>query len=207
MRTHRHTFVVSGLFFTLVGIYLLVAASSVYADTLTGSTVTFTGDYPILGNAITTTSAPCAVVPPCVFTVPGGVTPTAGFFLEPLMIDVNATTIDVTYHGNLALPAAAFDGYVLNFTGAPTITGVSIDPSSTNPLANITVGFTANSITIDAATLAGGAVLFNGDTLNLDVALGSSPPPPPPSVPEPGTLLMLATGIGLVESLRRKFIS
>lgn len=202
MRMRRHTFTVARLFFTLAGGYLLVAGSA-YAD-LTGSKVTFTGDYPTLGNPITTTSAPCTVVPPCVFTVPGGVTPFPGFFLVPLTIDVNASTIDTTYAGTVALPAVAFDGYVLNFTGASTITGVSIDPSSTNPLANITVGFTANSIAINASSLAGGAVAISGDTLNLDVAFAAT------AVPEPSTLPMLGISLGLLGlgvSFRRKFIS
>ena len=181
------------------GAYLLAAASA-YGSFI-GSTVTFTGDYPILGTPITSTSAPCTVVPPCIFTVPGGVTPNPGIFLVPLTIVVDATTIDITYAGTLTLGAGAFNGYVLNFTGASPITGISINPSSTNPTAHITPTFTANSVMLNGA----GALVISGATLNFDVTFGS----PSSSVPEPGTLLTLGTGLGLLAvgaSFKRKFV-
>jgi hypothetical protein len=63
---------------------------------------------------------------------------------------VNPTSIVLAFNGDPggAIPAVQFDGYVFDFSGAPTITGVSLDPSSTFTPAQIPLGFTADSVTI-----------------------------------------------------------
>jgi hypothetical protein len=158
---------------------------------LVGSDVTFTGDYPILGTPISTTSAPFTV--PAVFSS-ADITALPGFALAPLTIDVNATTIVMTFGSTLTLPGASFNGYVLDFTGAPTITGVSFDPASTEPTSEFTIGSTANTITISGeSSLDVGATLIDGDTIVLDVATAS-----PSVVPEPGTGTLLLVGACLL---------
>jgi hypothetical protein len=81
-------------------------------------------------------------------------------------------------------PAApgVFDGYVFTFEGAPTITGVTLDPSST--LTPASISYTGNTVLINNADLA----LTPQSRVLLSVSL----------VPEPATAGLLAAGLGLL---------
>lgn len=66
---------------------------------------------------------------------PGSITPLPGFFLFGVNIAVGATSIDFAFNGNPGgtAPTEPFDGYVFNFAGAPTITGVSLGTKQPEP--------------------------------------------------------------------------
>ncbi len=110
-----------------------------------------------------------------------------------------------TYGTGAASPGAgAFNGFDLYFTGAPTITDVTLDPASTIPLVPFT-GPPASSSS--GLSFNGDNVLFNlaGDSVTagqqviLDVQTSA--------VPEPASVVFFVTGLlGGVAFLRRKFM-
>jgi hypothetical protein len=116
-------------------------------------------------------------------------------------------TLPETYNIGAASPgASAFNGFSLFFTGAPTITNVTLDPASTILPVPFT-GFPASSPS--GFSFNADNVLFNvagdsvtaGQQLILDVQAG------PSAVPEPSSGVLLGTGLlGVVAFLRRKFM-
>jgi hypothetical protein len=91
-----------------------------------------------------------------------------------------------------------FSGYGFTFTGAPDITGVTVDAASSSAFLPIAGGLTfgATDIFVNVA----GDNLAVGDQLILDVATGTPVSP----IPEPRSLTLLAIGlIGLFAIARR----
>ena len=93
-----------------------------------------------------------------------------------------------------------FSGFVFTFTGAPDITDVQVDSSSSPDFPPVLPGglsFTATSITVNV----NGDNLAVGDQLILDVTTGGVP-----TIPEPSTwalMLMGFAGLGLVGYQRK----
>lgn len=115
-------------------------------------------------------------------------------------------TLSTTYAaGTASSTAGAFNGFALSFTGAPTITNVTLDAASTI----LPVPFTGPPVSSSSGFSFNGAnVMFNvaGDTVTagqkliLDVQTSSS------AVPEPASGVLL--GIGLLGGMafyRRMF--
>jgi hypothetical protein len=174
----------------LAAAYLSMAALA-QASTLTGSQVTLTGEYPTLGTALTNsvTETVAATFATAEFTVP------PGFFLFGFNTTVGADAIDISYNGDPGGTAVttSFDGYVFAFTGAPAITGVSLDPSSTFTSSQIGLGFTADEVSVNLE----GQTVSDGSYVQVDVSLA-----PTASVPEPQSYALILAGLGVIGIFR-----
>jgi hypothetical protein len=134
-------------------------------------------------NLVTATVGPGVEFPNGVFT---SLTP--GLFPVASTIDISATTLELQYLDTAAAEPGTFDGYIFTFSGAPTITAVTADPSST--LTPTDVSFTGNSISINNAGLA----LTPQSRVLLNVSL----------IPEPMSAGMLIAGLGILTALGRR---
>jgi hypothetical protein len=107
----------------------LVLAPFIHAQGLEGSQVTLTGDLPVLGTPFTENTE---TVGPGLEYPAGSLTALPGFAVIPVNIDLGANSISGKYTTNQVALTAAFNGYVFDFaTGSPTITGATVDPSTT----------------------------------------------------------------------------
>jgi hypothetical protein len=119
-------------------------------------------------------------------------------------------TLPETYgNGAASGPVSAFNGFNVYFTGAPTITNVTLDSASTILPVPFPGGFPASSSS--GIAFNGTNVLFNlaGDTVTagqkliLDVQAGPSAVPEPPSGFLSGTVLLTLGGAAFI---RRRFM-
>jgi hypothetical protein len=116
-------------------------------------------------------------------------------------------TLSTTYAAGVASAGAgAFNGFALAFTGAPTITNVTLDAASTI----LPVPFTGLPVSSSSGFSFNGAnVMFNlaGDSVTAGQKLILDVQTSPSAVPEPASVVLLVTGVlgGLV-FLRRKFM-
>jgi hypothetical protein len=99
----------------------------------------------------------------------------------PVNIDFGATTLDISYTATATAASGGFNGFVFTFAGAPVITGVSADPTSTySPV----LSFNANTIFVNEA----GLELTPASHLLVNIS----------AVPEPAAYALLLGGLGLV---------
>jgi hypothetical protein len=160
------------------------------AQSLTGSQVTgaiYCCDAPNEANRatnlVTATVGPDVEFPNGVFTsITPGLSPVAS------TLDVGANTIDLQYLESAPAAPGIFDGFVLSFAGAPAITAVTADPSST--LSPTSISFDATTIFINNAGLA----LTPQSHLLLNVM----------AVPEPAQVAMMLSGLAAVGLLMRR---
>jgi hypothetical protein len=100
----------------------------------------------------------------------------------------NTITYTDGYDGAYAsVPPGGFNGFVLTFAGVPTISGVSLDPSSQQTPTELYS--TANSVYIDF----NGGSQVAGQTVGIDVSFGTSA-----GVPEPASWALLLLGAGMI---------
>jgi hypothetical protein len=123
----------------------------------------------------------------------GGAFCVRGLPFAPDTISVGSLSITYTSTGTSVLPSGGFDGLVfsgLSFLsdqfGVVGLGGVTIDPSSTMGITNADLTWTDGGSVLDV-NLAG---LPAGGSFTLDLIAD-----PPANAPEPGTLLLLGTGL------------
>lgn len=96
-------------------------------------------------------------------------------------IDVGASTLEINYTASATAAPGAFNGFVFTFAGAPVITGVSADPTSTY---SPELSFNGNTIFVNEA----GLELTPASRVLINVS----------AVPEPTAFALLLGGLGLV---------
>jgi len=123
-------------------------------------------------------------------------------------IDVGDTMIVITNGAPPSMPFCSvattpcpdvFTGFGFVFFGNVDITGVTVDPAS-SPAFLPTAGGLSFGATDIFANVVGDAPAI-GDMLILDVTTGGAKPP---SVPEPGSLALLAGGLAGLLTVRRR---
>ncbi|MCG2842181.1 PEPxxWA-CTERM sorting domain-containing protein [Sandaracinobacter sp. RS1-74] len=168
-----------------------IASSPAAAATLLGSEVTASLRYPTL-ETIWSQSGPLVVGADIEF--PQGSLNSPNFQIDVTDTQVIFEALTSATYGN-----APFNGFLLAFSGASPIKGVTVNAAST--LAPVSFGFSAESIHFDVAGLVGS----RGARIILDVAGTTSVDPTPGGVPEPATWAMLIAGFGFVGgALRRR---
>ena len=137
-------------------------------------------------------------------SVTSGVEFLAGTVAFDGSLDVSGTQIIWTATVAAPYGPAAFNGFNLEFTGAPTITNVTLNPASTilpvsfdGPPVSSSSGIYFNATNV-RFNLAGDSASV-GQQLILDVETS------PSAVPEPVSGVYLGTGLLVVAFVRRKF--
>lgn len=187
------------LFALIAAAGCILTASAASADSLYGTQVTLTGDYPNLGTHISN-SVTKTIGSGVEFPSGSLVSSATGIAIIGVNIDVGMSTIDFDYtQGALAL-SGPFNGYVFDFSGA-TITSASLDPSSTFTPAQVAVGFGPNQVTVNAEGLGFSAASH----ILVDLTATVSPGPVSSAAPEPQSYALLLVGLGFAGwAVRRK---
>jgi hypothetical protein len=165
--------------------------AAVEASTLIGSTVTGTLYNPNLSTVLGG---------PTTATV-GASTPTFpnGSIVGNTAFQINITSDQIFYDplANVTYGKGVFNGFVFDFSNAPTILGVTLDSAST--FVPTAISFTANSVSLN----------LSGDTVNtnsvaiLDIQLQATNATPEPAT---WTLFVLAVAfVGIAWMSRKNF--
>jgi uncharacterized protein (TIGR03437 family) len=151
---------------------VLIACFSptIVGQTLVGSQVTLTIDDPALGTVAT---EPATQTVPASFPS-GTLIATNGLPIIGVNINVAATSIDLSYTENSTAFTATFNGYVFIFAGAPTITGVSLDPTSTFSSSQVGLSFLPNQVAVNVEGLS----LSTSSRIVVDLQFGMVSPAP-----------------------------
>lgn len=176
----------SKLFVAATAAALSATAGSASAG-LTGSMVTVDLDFPNLGTV--QASAGPAVVGAGVEFGPNSILPGRNFGF-----DIGDSTITYIPDESATYAVLPFNGFVLTFSGAPTITGVSFD-GGLSTFAPTGISFNGNSVSLDFS----GASVTPNSLSTVDVRFAAN------GVPEPATWALMIGGFGLAgATLRRR---
>lgn len=177
------------LFASTAAAVALLTGSVAAADSLYGTQVTLTGDLPKLGTPFTTSVT--KTVGPGVEFPNGTLTDIAtGTSIIGVNVDVGMSTLNFSYTQGAVAISAPFNGYVFDFNGA-TITGASLDPSSTFTSQQVGVAFGPNDVSVNVEGLS----FSPSSHLVLDLSVVASPVTS--SVPEPKSSALLLAGLGV----------
>ncbi len=167
-----------------IGLTLAVALAPARADLLE-SNVTGTLYYSDLSTVF---SGPIGPVP-----VNAGIEFPVNSLAFDGQLDVTGSQITWAATSTAQYGAGTFNGFQLVFSGAPTITNVTVDASSTLPA--VSFSFTGNEVLLNLA----GELALAGEKTILDVQTSTSTS----VVPEPATGLMTGMGILAIAILKR----
>lgn len=149
---------------TLTGLFVALSflSTPVLGD-LIGSNVTATLYYPDLSTVYTGPQGPVVVGAGIEF-------PSIAF---DGTLDITGTQIIWTATSSQLYGSGAFNGFDMVFTGAPTITNVTVDASTT--LSPVSISFTGNDVKLNLAGL--NATVGQKTILNIQTAASTVPEP------------------------------
>jgi PEP-CTERM motif len=156
---------------------------------LTGSTVSAQGFFPDLITPFSPPTAP--VVVGGGVEIPGGtITPGRAFGFDVSATQIEYFAAENNHYGDAG--PGGFNGFVLTFAGAPTITSITLN-GATN-LTPVAFSSTGNTVTLNYNDQ---VVALDSITV-LDVSFASA------TVPEPATWMTLLAGFGLLGFATRR---
>lgn len=169
----------------LTGLFVPCLVAPVHAG-LMGSGVTVTAYYPDLSTIYAGPDGP--------HTVGASLEFPAGSLAASGSLDVTDTQVIWTAAFGVTYGAGAFNGFKLVFSGAPSITGVSVDPSST--ITPTGYSSTATEVYLD---LASAHATTTGSQVVLNIATAGTP------TPDAGVGLLGTAGVlGLLAGWNRR---
>lgn len=178
----------------LLAAAVFLVAQPASAIDLNGVTASGAYYYPTIANPYGS-----ATVTPGTFVIGSGIEGTIAIEgVTTVTFDFAADSLAIAFDTILASPtwnSAAFNGAVFESTAFASITGVSVNPSTTF------AGFDASRVSIVGNQL---QLNWAGLGYSNDTTLSLSFTGPGSTVPEPGSWLMMIGGFGLVGAMQRR---
>jgi len=163
-------------------------AGSANAAGLFGSSVSVTLNYPLIGT-VQASAGPVTVGSGVEFG-PGVIYPGRNFGFDIGNSTISYLPDESVGYGDFG--SGGFNGFVLTFTGAPTITGVTYDAGGST-FAPTGISFTGNTVSLDFS----GASVLPTSISEVDLTFAGG------SVPEPQTWVLMLTGVAAMGSALR----
>ena len=122
----------------------------------------------------------------------GSITNTGGLHLFGFNMDIHTDSVQTTYTDAGRTGSGSFNGYVLDFTGAPTIQNILLNPLSSFSSSQIDLAFDADTVSVSLP----GVIVAVGSQLIVDVQFAVTP------IPEPAIYALMLTGLALTIGIR-----
>jgi hypothetical protein len=122
----------------------------------------------------------------------GSITNTGGLQIFGFNLDIHTDSFQTTYTDAGRTGSGSFNGYVLDFSGAPTIQNISLNPVSTFSSSQVDLTFDADTVSVSLP----GVVVTVGSQLIVDIQFAAAP------IPEPATYALMLAGLTLTIGMR-----
>ena len=167
---------------------LLAAAPAVHAAGLDGASVSIAGyccTAPVESDRFT--NIPSSTVSSATEFPLGSLFALADSSAIPITFDLSTSSLQASWAVSYTAVPGSFNGFVVNFSGAPNILGVTLNAASTVALTDIT--FTNSSIAVNGAS-----ITFTPNSVALfDIVTAP--------IPEPASYALMLAGIAVLSGV------